>query len=151
MGFRQFVSLIQIDSVAVDGVQALKDIQAITNRGPVDSYSFNPLYYNYETYVVFFEETALTVCIALIAVFVVILSVTANVHVTFFVLLCVVLVDVFLFALLAAWDVTMNSISIINIILAIGLAVDYSCHIGHAYLMVKPPEVDDDGVSLSNY
>jgi Niemann-Pick C1 protein len=62
-----------------------------------------------------------------------------------FVLICVALVDLFLFALLAFWKVTLNSVTGINIVIAIGLAVDYSAHIGHAYLYVDPPEASDDG------
>ena len=66
--------------------------------------------------------------------------VTANFTVTLLVLLCVCLVDLFLFGLLAFWDVTLNVITVINIVMALGLAVDYSAHIGHAYLMIQAPE-----------
>ena len=77
---------------------------------------------------------------ALLAVFVVILLVTGNLQVTAFVLICVSLVDLFLFAMMAFWNVTLNSVTSINIVIAIGLAVDYSSHIGHAYLGVEAPE-----------
>lgn len=80
--------------------------------------------------------------LALLAVFVVILTVTANLTVTVMVLFCVALVDLFLFSLLAMWEVKLNSVTVVNIVIAIGLAVDYSAHIGHSYLMVEPPEVD---------
>merc|ERR1712128_314921 len=33
------------------------------------------------------------------------------------------------------WDITIDIISCVNIVLAIGLCVDYSVHIGHAYLV----------------
>ena len=50
------------------------------------------------------------------------------------------LVDLFLFGLLAFWGVTLNVFTMINIVMALGLAVDYSAHIGHAYLTIKAPE-----------
>ena len=33
------------------------------------------------------------------------------------------------------WGVSLNSVSMINLVMAIGFAVDYSAHIAHAYVM----------------
>ena len=33
------------------------------------------------------------------------------------------------------WDLTIDTLSCINIVLAIGLCVDYSAHIAHAYIV----------------
>ena len=77
--------------------------------------------------------------------------VTANLTVTLFILFCVALVDLFLFALLAFWNVTLNSVTVVNIVIAIGLAVDYSAHIGHTYLTIDPPETKEDGSCLTNH
>jgi predicted RND superfamily exporter protein len=60
--------------------------------------------------------------------------------------MCVGLVDLFLFGLLTFWEVTLNSVTIVNVVIAIGLAVDYSAHIGHAYLTVDPPNVNEQGI-----
>lgn len=68
-----------------------------------------------------------------------------------FILLCVALVDIFLLGLLHFWGVTFNSVTVVNNVIAIGLAVDYSAHIGHAYLMAHPPETDENGEKLSNH
>ena len=40
-----------------------------------------------------------------------------------------------LFALMVAWGVALNSISMITSIMAIGFAVDYSAHVAHSYLL----------------
>lgn len=116
-----------------------------------NTYSFSQKYFDFETYVIFKEEAILNVCLALVAVFVVLMIVTANFTITMFVLLCVALVDVFLFGLLTFWNITLNSVTVVNNVVAIGLAVDYSAHIGHAYLMAVPPETDSDGNILSNH
>jgi len=112
----------------------LLDMRKITDKGPVETFSYSARYFNYESYVVFNQEAIQNVVLALITVFVVILCITGNIRITLFVLICVALVDLFLFALLAWWDVALNSVTIINIVIAIGLAVDYSAHIGHSYL-----------------
>jgi len=93
--------------------------------------------------VVFEQETALNVILALVAVFFIIIIFTASITITLLVLLCVALVDVFLFGLLAFWQIKLNSVTVVHIVIAIGLAVDYSAHIGHAYLTVAPPEKNE--------
>ena len=50
------------------------------------------------------------------------------------VMLCVILVDIDILGLMNLWDLTIDSVAIINLVLAIGLAVDYSAHVAHAFM-----------------
>ena len=95
---------------------------------------------DYELYVVFMEETLISVGLSLIAVFLVVLFVTGSVHVTLLVTLAVILVDVFLIGAIHYWDLTFNTVVVVNVVIAIGLAVDYSAHIAHTYLLIVPPK-----------
>jgi len=47
---------------------------------------------------------------------------------------CVLVVDCDILGLMQMWGLTIDSVSIINLVLAIGLAVDYSVHVAHAFL-----------------
>eukprot|EP01026_Neomeris_dumetosa_P062918 TRINITY_DN5965_c0_g1_i2.p3 TRINITY_DN5965_c0_g1~~TRINITY_DN5965_c0_g1_i2.p3 ORF type:complete len:128 (+),score=19.81 TRINITY_DN5965_c0_g1_i2:528-911(+) len=49
----------------------------------------------------------------------------------------VVLTDVCLLGFMWYVDLTFNVVTAINIVLAVGLAVDYSAHIAHSYLVVQ--------------
>ena len=71
--------------------------------------------------------------------FIVILFITADFTVTILVAFAVFLVDVYILALVFYWNLTFNSIVVVQVVVAIGLAVDYSAHIGHTYLSVHPP------------
>ena len=53
------------------------------------------------------------------------------------VFLTVVLTLVDIVGFLHFWDITIDIISCVNIVLAVGLCVDYSVHIGHAYLTAR--------------
>lgn len=77
--------------------------------------------------------------------------VTGNLIITSMILTCVILVDLFLFGLLNFWNVTLNTITIVNIVIAIGLAVDYSAHIGYSFLQANPPEKNEKGEDLSDH
>lgn len=130
----------------------MNDMREITKTyGFEGTFTFSERYFDYESYVVFDRETIMNVSLALAAVFVIMFIFTANFTITIFVVLCVILVDVFLFGLLAFWDITMNSVTVVNIVIAIGLAVDYSAHIAHAFLSVKPPSHDENGKPLTSH
>ena len=114
----------------------LQDLRSLCEESKLPgTFSYSDQYLNYETYVVFKKELTINVTLAALAVFIVVLSVTMNFIVSFMIVSCVVLVDLFLFGILAYWSVSLNHITIINIVMALGLAVDYSAHIGHAYLL----------------
>jgi predicted RND superfamily exporter protein len=149
-GFKQTIQAIYIESAAKEGVAMLLDIRKICDASKLQkTFSHSPKYNDYESYVVFENEAILNITSALAAVFVLLILFTANLAVSIFVLACVGLVDLYLLALLYFWDVTLNSVTIVNCVIAIGLAVDYSAHIGHAYLTVEPPE-EIDGKPLTN-
>jgi len=116
-----------------------------------DTFSFTQRYFDFEVYVVFQQEAVMNIGLALVAVFIVLMIVTANFTVTMFILLCVALVDLFLLGLLTFWDVTLNSVTVVNNVVAIGLAVDYSAHIGHSYLLTDAPDKDENGKEMSNH
>jgi len=133
-GYKQSINAIYIESQAIEGVQLLNDMKAISDSGPSTTFSYGANYLTYESYVVFASETMTNIIMALSSVFVILILVTGNLLMTLFVVLCVFLVDLFLFGLMSFWNVALNSITVINIVIAIGLAVDYNAHIAHAYL-----------------
>ena len=102
-------------------------------------YSYAQEFLDFEQYVVFTKETVTSTGLSILAVMGVVLIITANVPVTLLVALSVLLVDFFLVALIYYWSLTFNSIVVVNVVIAIGLAVDYSAHIAHNYLIVVPP------------
>lgn len=61
------------------------------------------------------------------------------------------LVDLFLLAEMTVWNVEYNNVSGINIVLAIGLAVDYSAHIAAAFLQFQEPMCHEDGTKLTDF
>mmetsp|Transcript_16790 Transcript_16790/g.41287 ORF Transcript_16790/g.41287 Transcript_16790/m.41287 type:complete len:1097 (+) Transcript_16790:37-3327(+) len=47
----------------------------------------------------------------------------------------VVCIDVILLGLITAVGMSLNTITLVTLLLALALAIDYSCHIGHAYVV----------------
>jgi len=94
---------------------------------------------DYELYVVFMDETILSCGLSIIAVFCIVIFITGSLPVTLLVTLAVGLVDLFLISLIHYWNLTFNTVVVVNVVIAIGLAVDYSAHIAHTYLIILPP------------
>lgn len=116
----------------------MKNVQ--DNYGFDDTYSYSLYLLDYEQYVVLVRETVTSVSLSLAAVFLVVIFVTGSLPVTILVVIAVVLVDVFLLGLVHFWDLTMNSIVTVILVIGLGLAVDYSAHIAHTYLVVEAPQ-----------
>ena len=119
----------------------MEDIRAIEDKyGVDDTYFYSQFTMDFEQYVVLVGETALSIGLAICAVFCVVLFITGSVQITLLVVLAVILVDLFLLGLIHFWDLTMNNIIVVNLVIGLGLSVDYSAHIAHTYLIVNPPK-----------
>lgn len=91
----------------------------------------------------FTSEMSLCICLSLLIILVIVLIITSNLTVTMLVGICVGFVDMFLFALIPFWNLTLNPILLIHIVVSVGISVDYSAHIAYAYLVEPVPQDDD--------
>ena len=89
----------------------------------------------FEQYAITSSETIRNLLIAALAVLIVTSPFLVDCTVTILVVLNFVALVLELFGLMVLWDVSLNSVSMINLVMAIGFAVDYSAHIAHAYVM----------------
>ncbi|GMH38064.1 hypothetical protein BSKO_05948 [Bryopsis sp. KO-2023] len=81
------------------------------------------------------SETINNVISAAAAVFFICLFILADFVTTACVVLMIALTDVFLFGFMHFGGLQFNIVTSINIILAVGIAVDYSSHIAHSFLV----------------
>ena len=88
----------------------------------------------FEQYAITSRETIRNLLIAALAVLVVTSPFLVDCTVTFLVVLNFAALTCELFGLMVIWGVSLNSVSMINLVMAIGFAVDYSAHIAHAYV-----------------
>jgi len=102
-----------------------------------DSFSFVKIYAAWETDEIIGYELWRNIALAMAAIFVVVLVLLANLSICLMVLSTVIFTLVDIVGFLHFWDITIDIISCVNIVLAIGLCVDYSVHIGHAFLVAR--------------
>ncbi|CAD7701856.1 unnamed protein product [Ostreobium quekettii] len=121
---------------AVDLVDSLRDTAkaAIPDLDPI---AYNPVFLFYDGFRVIAWETVRNVLMAGVAVFVMSLIVLSNFFAGLAVLAMVAATDVMLFGWMHYVDLQFNTVTAINMVLAVGIAVDYSAHITHSFLVVK--------------
>ena len=141
LGFKTRISVKRIESAAIEGTVLLTNIRMLEETyGLPHTFSFAQEYLDYEQYFLFVRETATSMGLSITACLIVILIITASIQATLLVAFCVLLVDMFLSALIFYWGLTFNPLVVINIVIAIGLSVDYSAHISHSYLVTQAPQ-----------
>merc|ERR1712110_1396768 len=104
--------------------------------------SFVEIYAAWETDEIIGEELWRNVLLAMACVTAVVLLLLANFRICILVILAIILTLTDIIGFLHFWGVTIDIISCINIVLAIGLCVDYSVHICHAFLVAKGSRKD---------
>lgn len=129
-----FTNDIKSGSYAVHTVDSLRKTvkQVAPDLDPV-VYSYGFLYY--DGYRVIAWETIRNVMLAAAAVFLMTLVILANLTASISVLLMVAFTDIMLFGLMWYVDLTFNSVTCICMVLAVGIAVDYSVHVAHTFMV----------------
>ena len=118
----------------------LEDLRYLEKEFGLDfTYSYQVEYRDFEIYKVLGEEIIKMLSYALLTVTVVVLFITFDVRMTLFVVTVVLLVVVYMTAICHHWGLTLNNFFAVNLTFALGIAVDYSVHIAHKYLTIKPP------------
>ena len=97
-------------------------------------FSHSKVYSAWETDEIIGQELLRNLLLSLLCVAVITLLLLGDLFVCIIVLVMVIITLVDIVGFLHFWGLTIDILSAVNIVLAIGLCVDYSVHIAHAYL-----------------
>jgi predicted RND superfamily exporter protein len=125
-----------------EDIAMTKSVRSCVDGRPLAAFAFNKPFLYFDGLDVVASETIQNILIACGCVFLVNVVMLADLFAAFLVLLMVGLVDVCILGYMAHWDLDFNSVTAINLVLAVGLAVDYSAHIAHSFLVSKGCGVD---------
>jgi Niemann-Pick C1 protein len=132
-----------IDYFTMEGpeqhIPAKRAVERIVNESGLanETFSHVKIYAAWETDEIIGFELMRNVGMSMGCVMIVTVLLLVNIPISFFVFSCVVATLIDLVGFLHFWNMTIDIITCINIVLAIGLCVDYVVHIGHAYLVAE--------------
>ena len=122
-------------------VPAMRRVKAIIEKANITGRIF-PLsigYASWETDEVIAIELYRNLALAIVCVFITTFILLADLKVSLLVLLCVILSLTNVGGFMHFWNLTIDTVSCNNLIIAIGLCVDYSAHIAHRFLLEPGP------------
>ena len=105
------------------------------NKSPLNVIPINRNFIFFEQYAIIARETTRNLIIAALAVLLVTSLFLVDCIVTGLVVVNFVSLVLEMFGLMYVWDVSLNGVSMIILVMAIGFAVDYSTHIAHAFVI----------------
>lgn len=130
----------------------MEDMRVIERSFGLNStYSYMDEYEDFETYKVLPSETITQVVYSVIVVALILLLTTVSLQTTALVLISVILVALYMLAVTQVWGVEFNHMSSVTLSFALGVSLDYSSHIAHAYLVTKAPDSCLDSAQKRDY
>ncbi|KAK3894018.1 hypothetical protein Pcinc_002205 [Petrolisthes cinctipes] len=117
-------------------VKAMEDVRAAVGaiNFSGEALVWARAYGSWETNKVIEEELWRNLGVALAVVAAATLVLLASVTAAAMVVACVLLTLIDVAALMAWWDLTIDTVSCIDLVLAVGLCVDYAAHVAHTFL-----------------
>jgi len=117
-------------------VALLEEVEAFTAQWQSalpGSFVSSPAYIFFDQYRIIVEQMTVSIALCLAAVILISALVLAHPLSVIVVLLVLALVFMDLMGNIVLWSLALNSISMINLIMAVGLVVDYSMHMAHSF------------------
>ena len=114
----------------------------LKEKSDLPVYAISYIYILIEQFVVILPDTVRNLIICACAILIITLPYLVYRKTTFFVFFNFVSLIFELLGIMFLWDVSLNGISMIIIVMAIGFAVDYSAHIAHAFIMSTEHQVE---------
>lgn len=126
-------------AVKGETLKAMKSVRDLVSSANLTGYRapWALSYGQWETEDVISYELLRNVVLVLIIVFVVTMILLASFRAALLVLFCVLATLVDVAALMNFWGLTINTVSCIALVLAIGICVDYAAHITHGFLVAQ--------------
>lgn len=121
----------------VSSMHGLRDsVKAATPSagGSPAPFPFSSLYLNWEQYAAIEEEAHRNIGLAFLAILIIAVLLIPHLVVSLLVFLSVVMTIVEVVGYMYFWDMKVDGVTVVMLIVALGLAIDYSAHIGVAYL-----------------
>ncbi|XP_053981855.1 NPC intracellular cholesterol transporter 1 isoform X2 [Hylaeus volcanicus] len=122
------------------------------NSTNVEVFPYSVFYVFYEQYLTMWPDTLYSIGISLLAIFVVtFLLMGLDIFSSVVVIITITMIVVNIGGLMYWWHITLNAVSLVNLVMAVGIAVEFCSHLVHSFsVSVKATRVDRVADALTN-
>ncbi|XP_038715394.1 NPC intracellular cholesterol transporter 1 isoform X3 [Tripterygium wilfordii] len=122
----------QIDYIS--SLRAAREFSARMSAAlKIDIFPYSVFYLFFEQYLDIWRTALINLSIAIGAVFVVCLVITCSLWSSAIILLVLVMIVVDLMGVMAILEIQLNAVSVVNLVMAVGIAVEFCVHITHTF------------------
>ena len=112
-------------------------LSGVAGNGDGRVFAYSASWLNYEQYKTIEEEALRNISSTMAVMVAIIAFLLVNPKAVLVVCLCLCLIIINIIGYMYFWDLNFDSVTIIMLIIALGLSVDYAAHIGRAYLETR--------------
>ncbi|XP_075976750.1 NPC intracellular cholesterol transporter 1 homolog 1b-like [Anticarsia gemmatalis] len=106
----------------------------------VEVFAYSIFYVYYEQYLTMWADTFSSIGYSLIGAMILCLVASGfNILTTFAILINVIMVVINMMGVMYIWNIPLNAVSCVNLIVSIGIAVEFCSHIAYAFALSKEP------------
>ncbi|KAL8090154.1 uncharacterized protein LOC141697492 isoform X1 [Apium graveolens] len=132
--FRTYHTPLNKQDDFVNSMRAARDFCSRLSRSlKINVYPYSVFYIFFEQYLDIWETALINIGIALGAVFVVCLVMTSSVWSAAIIILVLAMIVLNLMGLMALLKIQLNAVSVVNLLMSIGIGVEFCVHILHAF------------------
>ncbi|XP_038117109.1 NPC intracellular cholesterol transporter 1 homolog 1b [Culex quinquefasciatus] len=143
---RDFYEALEWARKITDDIQAMLDQQA----PGVEIFPYSVFYVYYEQYLTIWGDTLLSLGLSLAAVFVVTFLVTGlDIVFSAIVLLMVFLIVLNMGGFMWLWNITLNAVSLVNLVMCVGIGVEFISHIVRSFKNESGTNVQRSALALT--
>lgn len=112
--------------------------------GNLDVFAFSPFYVFFVQYITILSLTFTTLGVAALIIYAVSALLLGSLRMATLLTITAVAIVVNIGGVMAVWGISLNAVSLVNLIICLGLAVEFTVHITRAYQTVRNEESEED-------
>ncbi|XP_062184386.1 uncharacterized protein LOC133888239 isoform X2 [Phragmites australis] len=134
--FRTYHTPLNKQSDYVNSMRAARDFSSKMSEDlQMQIFPYSVFYIFFEQYLGVWKTAIMNICICLGTVFVVCFIVTSSLWASAIILIVLAMIVLDLMGVMAILGIQLNAISIVNLVMSIGIAVEFCVHITHAFMI----------------
>ncbi|CAG5117285.1 unnamed protein product [Candidula unifasciata] len=118
-------------------------MRQIADASPADVFAYHPAFVLFEQFVVILPDTLQTVGVTIAVIFLATCVFLPHPMMVILVTAQVFMIAVGIFGFMAHWDLTLSSITMIELIMSVGFSVDFCAHVCTAYMVSEEQTRED--------
>eukprot|EP00761_Pharyngomonas_kirbyi_P000435 gb/GECH01000435.1/.p1 GENE.gb/GECH01000435.1/~~gb/GECH01000435.1/.p1 ORF type:complete len:897 (+),score=185.21 gb/GECH01000435.1/:1-2691(+) len=120
-----------------DYIESMQAAYYTTDHSSIPSFPYSIYYVFFAQYLYINEVAAVNIAVALGAVVLTTLILLGSPISSIYILLCIVMIDIDLLGIMAIWNIYINAVSVVNLVMAVGISVEFCVHIARAFLVAQ--------------